>query len=85
MTLHGTFRSGVVVLEGGAALPEGTPVTVLVEPNQAETPPAQGERMTEEEHRRIMEIMDHIASLPNENPGDTFSGRDHDKVLYGEP
>jgi hypothetical protein len=29
-----------------------------------------------------MEIMDRIAALPNENPGDTFSGRDHDKVLY---
>jgi hypothetical protein len=45
MTLHGIFRSGVVVLEGGAALPEGTPVTVLVEQNQAGVPPAQGERM----------------------------------------
>jgi len=33
MTLHGTFRSGVVVLEGCAALPERTPVTVLVEQN----------------------------------------------------
>jgi hypothetical protein len=46
MKLRGTSRSGVVVLEGGAALPEGTPVTVLVEQNQAETPHAQGERMT---------------------------------------
>jgi len=84
MTLHGTIRSGVVVLEGGAALPEGTPVTVLVEPT-VPILPAQGERLTEEEHRRMMEIMDRIAALPSENPGDTFSGRDHDKVLYGEP
>lgn len=85
MTLHGTVRSGVVVLEGGAALPEGTPVTVLVEPTQATAPPAQEDRMTEEEYRRIRAILDEIAALPNENPGDTFSGRDHDKVLYGEP
>jgi hypothetical protein len=85
MTLHGTVRSGVVVLEGGAALPEGTPVTVLVAPAPTGAPPAQEEHMTEEEHRRIMEIMDRIAALPSENPGDTFSGKDHDKVLYGEP
>lgn len=85
MTLQGTIQNGVVVLEGGAELPEGTPVTVWVEQTQAATPPAQGERMTEEEHRRLMEIMDRIAALPDENPGDTFSGRDHDKVLYGEP
>ena len=31
------------------------------------------------------EIMDEIAALPDENPGDTFSGADHDKVLYGAP
>jgi hypothetical protein len=41
--------------------------------------------MTEEEYRRVRAILDEIAALPNENPGDTFSGRDHDKVLYGEP
>jgi hypothetical protein len=41
--------------------------------------------MTEEEHRRIMEIMDRIAKLPIEGSGEPFSGRDHDKVLYGQP
>jgi hypothetical protein len=85
MTLQGRFHNGVVVLEGGAALPEGTPVTVLVEQRQPPAPTQQGERMTEEEHRRITEIMDRIAALPLENPDDTFSGKDHDKVLYGKP
>ena len=85
MTLHGTVRSGVVVLEGGAALPEGTPVTVVVEPIQATAPPTQEERMSEEEHRRIMEIMDRIAALPIEGSSEPFSGRDHDKALYGKP
>jgi len=28
MTYRGTIRKGVVVLDGGATLPEGTPVTV---------------------------------------------------------
>lgn len=59
-------------------------MTVLVEQNQGQTPPAQGERMTDEEHRRVRAIFDEIAALPDENPGDTFSGRDHDKVLYEE-
>jgi hypothetical protein len=77
----GTVQNGVVVLEHGFALPEGIRVEVVV--NAPPQPPR--DVMTEEERRRINEIMDRIASLPDENPGDTFSGRDHDKVLYGEP
>ena len=39
MTYQGTFRKGVVVLEGGAILPEGTPVTVTAaEPPTAAAP-----------------------------------------------
>jgi hypothetical protein len=41
--------------------------------------------MSDEERRRILEIMDRIAAMPDENPGDTFSGADHDKALYGAP
>jgi len=85
MTLHGKIQNGVVVLDDGTALPEGTPVTVFVAPRAAEPFPAPDERMTEEERRRILAIGDRIASLPDENPGDAFSGADHDKVLYGEP
>jgi hypothetical protein len=85
MTLHGKVQNGVVVLDGGACLPEGTPVTVLVVPRALASLPAAEERMSDEERRRILAIMDRIASLPDENPDDTFSGADHDKVLYGEP
>jgi hypothetical protein len=85
MTLHGKIHNGVVVLDDPANLPEGTPVTVLVETQTPVPPPAKGDRMSDEEHQRIIAIMDRIASLPDENPGDTFSGRDHDKALYGEP
>ena len=80
MTLHGKIHNGMVVLDGGPQLPEGTPVTVLVEQPQAT--PAPRERMSEEQHRKLLAALDEISSLPNENPGDTFSGRDHDKVLY---
>jgi hypothetical protein len=85
MTIQGTIQNGVVVLHGSTQLPDGTPVTVVVEQPQA-TPHAVGaDRLTDEEFRRRKAIFDEITALPNENPGDTFSGRDHDKVLYGEP
>jgi hypothetical protein len=39
MTYQGTFRKGVVVLESGAALPEGTVVTVTPVGQPAGNPP----------------------------------------------
>jgi hypothetical protein len=85
MTISGIVQNGVVVLEGGTALPDGTPVTVLVEQRQSAPLCPQNERMSEEERQRVLAILDRISSLPDENPGDTFSGADHDKVLYGMP
>ena len=81
MVIRGRVQNGVVVLESGASLPEGAEVTVEVRAASEAT----GETMSEEEHRRILEIMDRIAGLPDESPGDTFSGADHDKLLYGKP
>ena len=85
MTLHGTIQNGVVVFPSSPALPDGTPVTVLVEQGQPARSSPATELMSEEERLRVLAILDGIASLPDENPGDTFSGADHDKVLYGEP
>ena len=83
MTLQGVVHNGVVVLEPGAQVPEGAIVSVVVEP---QTPaPAMRDQMTDDERRRLRAALDEIIALPNENPGDTFSGADHDKVLYGEP
>jgi hypothetical protein len=43
MTYHGTVRKGVVVLEGGAVLPDGTNVTVTTADQPAtKQPPAPG-------------------------------------------
>ena len=33
----------------------------------------------------IEEMLMEIDALPLEGPDDGFSGRDHDKVLYGKP
>ncbi|MGI8980095.1 MAG: hypothetical protein ACR2FY_12800 [Pirellulaceae bacterium] len=82
MTFHGTVHNGVVVLDGNPAIPDGTEVAVVVSPS---APPANPDRMTEETRRKLRAAMDEIIALPNENPGDNFSGADHDKALYGEP
>jgi hypothetical protein len=84
MTIQGRYQNGVVVLEGNAALPEGTPVTVLVEPAQAVVR-ASGKLMTEEERLRVLGIIDEIAAMPIEGSREPFSGADHDRILYGKP
>jgi hypothetical protein len=38
--------------------------------------------MTDEERRRYLEALAEIDAVENENPGDTFSGADHDQILY---
>lgn len=41
------------------------------------------DRMMPEQKQALLDFLDEIESLPVENPDDPFSGRDHDKVLYG--
>ena len=45
------------------------------------TPPA--ERLSEEEHARIVAALDAVAALSQET-GPSVSNRDHDAYLYGE-
>ncbi|MEX2118175.1 MAG: hypothetical protein WD847_01090 [Pirellulales bacterium] len=78
MVIRGQVENGVVVLEKGATLPEGT--TVLMSPC---APTAEG-AMDEERHRAVMEEISRIASLPIEGATDPFSGSDHDRALYGK-
>ncbi len=81
MVIRGRIHNGVVAFGSEVSLPEGTEVTVVVPAGRGTA----NKLMSEAEHRRIREIMDHIAALPLEGPGDPFSGADHDKVLYGKP
>jgi hypothetical protein len=81
MVIRGRIQNGVVVLDADATVPEGTEVSVVLPP----APEPANETMPEAERQRVLQIMDRIAALPDENPGDTFSGADHDRVLYGAP
>ena len=77
MTLRGKVQNGVVVLEGGPLLPDGTPVEVIVPAAASRDVP-----LAEQERRRA--ALAELLAIPDENPGDNFSGADHDQVLYGD-
>jgi hypothetical protein len=80
MVLRGRIHNGVVAFGSEISLPEGMEVTIIVPVG----PETVGGRMTAEQRRSLHEVRTEIESLPNENPGDTFSGADHDRVLYGD-
>jgi predicted DNA-binding antitoxin AbrB/MazE fold protein len=59
-------------------LPEGAQVELVIMP-AAPSPPGEGWRDPE----RVRATIAELAALPAE-PGPEFSGRDHDRILYGE-
>ena len=80
MVIRGRIEDGVVVLNENPPLPNGTEVTVFVR-----SEPANGRLAAEQRLRKRREAAARIAAVPDENPGDNFSGVDHDQVLYGAP
>jgi len=70
-TIEAVYERGVLRLKEPVALADGTIVEVTITTSEppGETP---------------AEILSAIASLPVEGDGQPFSGRDHDKILYGE-
>jgi hypothetical protein len=79
MTLQGTIRGGVVVLDQPVPAPDGTKVSVFVSTNDARR-----ERSAEEKVARSKAALAEILAIPDENPNDDFRAEDHDKVLYGD-
>jgi predicted DNA-binding antitoxin AbrB/MazE fold protein len=78
------FDAGVFRPLEPVDLAEGTQVVVQVPRRVAaedELPPDQLAR----QQTAIEELLAEIESLPIEEPNDGFSGRDHDKILYGKP
>lgn len=76
------FDSGVFRPLKPVELAEGTPVVVQVPQT---TPPAElSPEELEQQQTAIKKMLAEIESLPIQEPDDGFSGRDHDKILYGK-
>jgi hypothetical protein len=79
MEIQGHIQNGVAVPDGGLPLPEGAKVVIVI-PSAA----TGGDVMSAEAKARYLEALARIDAVANENPGDNFSGADHDQVLYGD-
>jgi predicted DNA-binding antitoxin AbrB/MazE fold protein len=71
-TVTAVYEHGTLVLDEPLSIPEGSKVEIAI--------------LTDEhaKARRSAEILARLSALPLEGKTDKFSGRDHDKVLYGE-
>lgn len=79
MVVQGHIQDGIVVPDTALSLPDGTHVTIVV-PSEAS---AADRTMSVEQKTRYLDALAKIDGVPNENPGDDFSGADHDRALYG--
>ena len=73
MTLEGIVQNGMIVLEPGATLPEGTRVTVVAEQTLPSVPTA----------RTAKELLMQFAGCMTDLPSDL--ARNHDHYLHGTP
>jgi predicted DNA-binding antitoxin AbrB/MazE fold protein len=82
-TIPAIFDAGVFRPLQPVELAEGTRVEVQV----PEAAPLAELSPDELAHKRaaIAQFLAKMESLPNEGPDDGFTGRDHDKILYGSP
>lgn len=81
MEIQGHYQNGLIVPNDGTSLPDGTEVTITV-PSPS---PTASNKMTAEDRQRYVSALARIDAVPNECPGDAFSGADHDRILYGSP
>jgi len=70
-TIEAVYENGVLRPLTPLSLSEGQRVQVFVAPEEPAQP------------QDAALILQKIASLPVEAPGDPFTSRDHDRVLYG--
>ena len=80
MEISGHIQNGHIVPERPLGLPDGSRVTIVVPVTQEPSPPA----MSADQQTRYLNALARIDALENENPGDDFSGSEHDQALYGE-
>ena len=77
MPIVGHVKAGVIIPDEACDLPDDTRVWLVPVGQEDENDAAM------KSHKLWLE-MRRIAERPLEGPGG-FSGKDHDKVLYGEP
>jgi predicted DNA-binding antitoxin AbrB/MazE fold protein len=68
--ISATYENGVLVLEKPLSVSEGSKVEIIVVKKKTKKTPA--------------ELLAEIAALPLEGKGEKFSGREHDRILYGK-
>lgn len=81
--IRAIFENGILRPLDPLALVEHDVVTVVV---RTETAIKEANKLSVEiieQQKALREMFAEAESLPNENPGDNFSGGDHDLVLYG--
>jgi predicted DNA-binding antitoxin AbrB/MazE fold protein len=74
MTIHidAIYEKGVFRPAGPVSIQEGTQVSLAIEAPSTKIAP-----------HALVAALDKIASMPSEGADDSFSGADHDKILYG--
>jgi predicted DNA-binding antitoxin AbrB/MazE fold protein len=82
-TIPAIFDSGVFRPLAPVDLAEGTQVEVRVP--AAALPAELSPEQLARQQATIARFLDKMEALPDEGPDDGFSGRDHDKILYGGP
>jgi predicted DNA-binding antitoxin AbrB/MazE fold protein len=87
--IRAIFENGILRPLDPISLAENDVVTVVVQTETADSQEplqSKAEDVSSEiaqQREALLKMFAEAASLPNENPGDTFSGADHDLVLYG--
>lgn len=61
-------------------VPDGAEVIIVIPSHSAPN----GEVMSASEEARYRDALARIDAIADENPGDAFSGADHDQALYGD-
>jgi predicted DNA-binding antitoxin AbrB/MazE fold protein len=79
------FSDGVFRPLAPVDLAEGTQVEVQVANDASAPNSALSSEQLARQRAAIEEMLSEIEQLPIEEPDDGFSGRDHDKILYGRP
>ncbi len=85
-TVPAIYDAGVFRPLHPVDLAQGTPVEVQVPSASLGQPAAElSHEELVQQQAAVEEMLAEIEGLPIEEPDDGFSGRDHDKLLYGQP